>query len=104
MIRIIVGIILVIMAFYLAWDASNTMKRDSFEDCLDAYPDQQITSADMKSFDSIAARIMDKCGASTYEDLERYLTGLKFAAVGIGIGGSILIFSKIRTYRRSRVF
>ena len=104
MIRIIVGLALIIIAFYLAWDATNTMKRDSFEDCLNTYPDQQLTSADMKSFDSIGATLMDKFGAATYADLERYLTGLKFTTVGIGIGGSILVFSKIKSYRRSRVF
>ena len=95
MFRFIVGLILLCAGAYFAWDASNVLHLDSFVSGLGLCPDQQLTSSDIQSFDSVTANLVTKFGADTYADMEQFLSALGFLAVGISVGGLFLFSSKM---------
>ncbi len=99
MFRSIVGLILLSIGAYFAWDTNNVLHLDSFVSSLGLCPDRQLAASDIQSFNSIAANVVEKLGADTYADMERFLSALGFLAVGIGVGGLFLCSSKIVEFK-----
>ncbi|MFA4835921.1 MAG: hypothetical protein WC749_07640 [Dehalococcoidia bacterium] len=97
-IRTIVGLILIGIGLYFAWDANSTLDSGLFKLGVMMTPDAPLTSADLKVLNSPAADVSDKLGADTYGELDNYLSAMRVGGIILAISGGLLIVTEARRH------
>ena len=95
MFRLIIGIVLLGLGIYFAWEAHSVVNNGISDLEATFAVDEVLSSSDIDTIHSPTAEFAYILGANTIDSLRDYLLGMQVAFSLIAVTGGYLVFSRL---------
>jgi N-glycosylase/DNA lyase len=96
MLRVLIGILLLGIGVYSAWEANSILNSWLFQFAAIGGHADKITPSDLQVLNSFVADALAKVGADTWGEMQRYLSVVRVGGIVIAIFGGLVALSGLR--------
>ena len=96
--RVVVGILLLGIGIYVAWEAHGILSWGLFQFAAFGDPNGKVTSLDLQLMNSFVVDLLINVGADTWGELQRYLGVMRVGGIVVAIIGGFTALSEWRRH------